>query len=117
MDVTEKGTRIRLEIITIDDETATESERIRTIVPFQIAYAASIHKAQGLEYKSVKIVIPSYNAEKISHSIFYTAITRATERLKIYWSAETMEKIVGGFAQESEEQRTLSVIKKKLGLR
>ena len=117
VDVTEKSTRIRLEVITIDDETATEAERIKTIVPFQIAYAASIHKAQGLEYKSVKIVIPSYNADKISHSIFYTAITRATERLKIYWSAETMEKIVGGFAQESEEQRTLLLIKEKLGLR
>lgn len=117
VDVTEKSTRISLEVITIDEETATEAERIKTIVPFQIAYAASIHKAQGLEYKSVKIVIPSYNAEKISHSIFYTAITRAIERLKIYWSAETMEQILGGFALESEEQRTLSLIKKKLRLR
>jgi ATP-dependent exoDNAse (exonuclease V) alpha subunit len=27
------------------------------IVPFQIAYAVSIHKAQGLEYDSVKVVI------------------------------------------------------------
>lgn len=27
------------------------------IVPFQVAYAVSIHKAQGLEYNSVKIVI------------------------------------------------------------
>ena len=29
----------------------------RTVVPFQVAYAVSIHKAQGLEYNSVKIVI------------------------------------------------------------
>lgn len=28
-----------------------------TAVPFQVAYAVSIHKAQGLEYNSVKIVI------------------------------------------------------------
>ncbi len=95
---------------------ASEDERIKTIIPFQIAYAASIHKAQGLQYKSVKIVIPSYNAEKISHSIFYTAITRAKERLKIYWSAETMEEIVRSFSKEKEEQRTLLLIKKKLGL-
>ena len=27
------------------------------IVPFQVAYAVSIHKAQGLEYESVKIII------------------------------------------------------------
>ena len=70
---------------------------------------------QGLEYKSVKIVIPSYNAEKISHSIFYTAITRAKENLKIYWSAETMERIVDSFAEE-KKKKTLSLIKKKLGV-
>lgn len=36
----------------------------KPIVPFQLAYAVSIHKAQGLEYRSVKVVIPSSNAEK-----------------------------------------------------
>ena len=30
---------------------------IDNIVPFQIAYAVSIHKAQGLEYESVKVII------------------------------------------------------------
>lgn len=114
IDVTDGGTRIRLEVIASDDEAMTDEERIKTIVPFQIAYAASIHKAQGLEYKSVKIIIPAYNAEKISHSIFYTAITRAKEKLKIYWSAETMQNIVSGFAKDKSEQRTLSLIKKKL---
>ena len=29
----------------------------KTVVPFQIAYAISIHKAQGLEYDSVKVII------------------------------------------------------------
>lgn len=58
-------------------------------VPFQIAYAVSIHKAQGLEYNSVKIVITNETEEQITHSIFYTAITRAKESLNIYWSPET----------------------------
>lgn len=116
VDVTEDGTRIRLEVITGDEEKMSDYERIKTIIPFQIAYAVSIHKAQGLEYKSVKIVIPSYNAEKISHAIFYTAITRAKEALKIYWSAETMTKIIESFKKEKDEQRTLMLIKEKLGL-
>lgn len=114
IDVTDYGTRIRLEVIRNEEESLSDEERIKTIIPFQIAYAVSIHKAQGLEYKSVKIIIPSYNAEKISHSIFYTAITRAKEKLKIYWSAETMESIVESFTREKGEQKTLSVIKKKL---
>ena len=56
----------------------------KALVPFQIAYAVSIHKAQGLEYNSVKIVITNEVEEKITHNIFYTAITRAKEKLKIF---------------------------------
>lgn len=114
VDVTDFGTRIRLEVVANDDELATEEERIKTIIPFQIAYAVSIHKAQGLEYNSVKIIIPSYNAEKISHSIFYTAITRAKEKLKIFWSAETMKTVVESFDKEKNGQRTLELIEEKL---
>lgn len=114
VDVTDMGTRIRLEVFASDDESAAEDDRIKTIIPFQIAYAVSIHKAQGLEYKSVKIIIPSCNAEKISHSIFYTAITRAKEKLKIFWSAETMKAIVESFDKEKVGQRTLELIEKKL---
>ncbi len=62
--------------------------------PFQIAYAVSIHKAQGLEFDSVKIVISNEVEDQISHNIFYTAITRAKKILKIYWSPEVEEKVL-----------------------
>lgn len=65
-----------------------------TVVPFQVAYAISIHKAQGLEYDSVKIVITNEVEERITHNIFYTAITRAKNKLKIYWSPETEKSIL-----------------------
>ena len=68
-----------------------------TIVPFQIAYAVSIHKAQGLEYDSVKIVITNETEESITQNIFYTAITRAKNKLKIYWSPETEQSVLGRF--------------------
>lgn len=64
------------------------------VVPFQIAYAVSIHKAQGLEYNSVKIVITDEIDELITHSIFYTAITRAREQLKIYWTPEVEKQVL-----------------------
>lgn len=107
------GTRIKLEVIAWDDE-LSEDDRIKTVIPFQIAYAISIHKAQGLEYESVKVVIPSSNAEKITHSIFYTAITRAKQKLKIFWSAETMDAIVKGFTEKKVESKTLQLIKERL---
>ena len=111
--MTANGTVIEIEIISWDDD-LSEEDKIKTVIPFQLAYAISIHKAQGLEYDSVKIVIPSSNAEKITHSIFYTAITRAKEQLRIFWSAETMKTILESFMKESDEQRTLPIIKSEL---
>ena len=40
----------------------------------------------------MKIVITNETEERITHNIFYTAITRAKENLKIYWSPETEKK-------------------------
>ena len=71
-----------------------DGEDSRTVVPFQVAYAVSIHKAQGLEYDSVKIVITDEVEELVTHNIFYTAITRAREKLRIYWTPEVEEKVI-----------------------
>ena len=71
-----------------DDDTDT------TTVPFQVAYAVGIHKAQGLEYDTVKVVITSANEDDITHNIFYTAITRARRQLRIYWSPETQQAVI-----------------------
>ena len=68
-----------------------------SIVPFQVAYAVSVHKAQGLEYSSVKLIVTKDVEERITHSVFYTAITRARERLHIYWSPESQNKILSNF--------------------
>ena len=71
-------------------------------IPFQIAYAVSIHKAQGLEYDSVKVVITEDIDEMITHNIFYTAITRAKNLLKIYWSPESQIRVLSSFNKSDE---------------
>lgn len=90
-------TRLRFEITEYgEDENGDYSKT--SVVPFQVAYAVSIHKAQGLEYESVKIVVTKDVETRISHSIFYTAITRARNSLTIYWSPETQEKVIEGLS-------------------
>ncbi len=85
---------IRFEVFKNKSTDEDDDETSRATIPFQIAYAVSIHKAQGLEYDSVKIVITDEIDELITHSIFYTAITRAKKRLKIYWSKAVEQKIL-----------------------
>lgn len=86
---------------------------LATIVPFSVAYAVSIHKSQGLEYNSVKIIITNEIDELITHSIFYTSITRAKEKLKIYWSPECQNKIISTI-KHIEDNKDVNLIKNKI---
>lgn len=53
--------------------------------------------------------------ELISHNIFYTAITRAKEELKIYWSPETEKKVIESF-ETKFNKRDFSLLKSKYNL-
>lgn len=85
---------VRFSVYEYDDTSDEDDDSLNSSVPFQVAYAVSIHKAQGLEYDSVKIVITDANEDDITHSIFYTAVTRARERLRIFWTPETQQSVL-----------------------
>lgn len=91
--------------------TDNDDEKINWEVPFQIAYAVSIHKSQWLEYDSVKIIISDEIWEQINHNIFYTAITRARKNLKIYWSPKTQNSIIEKFSINNENKKNINLIK------
>lgn len=76
------------------DTSDDDDDEPHNVVPFQVAYAVSIHKAQGLEYDSVKVVVTDANEEDLTHSIFYTAVTRARRHLRIFWTPETQRKVL-----------------------
>ena len=90
-----------------DDQSST------WIIPFSVAYAVSIHKSQGLEYDSVKILLTNEIDDLITHNIFYTAITRARKNLKIYWTPECQNKIISTI-KHIENNKDISIIKNKL---
>jgi len=92
-----------------NDDDDTEDHK-SSVVPFQVAYAISIHKAQGLEYDRVRLVITDSNAEQITHNIFYTAITRTKRDLKVYWSAEVQRRIIDSF-KEKPVNKDLSLLR------
>ncbi len=48
-----------------------------------LAYAMSVHKAQGSEYQIVFLVINRYNLQMLSRKLIYTAISRARKKLVI----------------------------------
>lgn len=88
------------ELASSDDD----DELLPTSVPFQVAYAVSIHRAQGLEYESVKIVITDANEDDISHNILYTAMTRARKNLQIFWTPETQQAVIGKLERKTNRK-------------
>lgn len=98
------------------DVSDDDDDALYTTVPFQVAYAVSIHKAQGLEYDSVKVVITDANEEHITHSILYTAVTRAREHLRIYWTPETQQRVLQRLSHR-QESKDVAILKMRRGLK
>ena len=108
----EETTQVLITVNKYKNYDEDNAENFSNIMPFQVAYAVSIHRAQGLEYDSVKLVITESVGEKITHDIFYTAITRARSKLKIYWSPET-ERTVLSHLKPKNSMRDKSILVSK----
>ncbi|HRI92280.1 MAG TPA: AAA family ATPase [Accumulibacter sp.] len=48
--------------------------------PLELAYALTVHKSQGSEFKKVFVVVPK-NCRLLSRELIYTALTRSREQL------------------------------------
>lgn len=49
----------------------------------ELAYAISVHKAQGSEFERVYFIVPKYKKALLSREMFYTGITRATRHCTV----------------------------------
>lgn len=105
-----ENTIIKFHVDLNPDSDADEDLDSKSLVPFNVAYAVSIHKSQGLEYNSVKIVVTNEIEDLITHNIFYTAITRTKNSLNIYWSPECGDKIIKSFRKE-KNNKDVNIIK------
>lgn len=108
-------TLIRLYVRNFKDTNDDDDDRNEHIIPFNLAYAVSIHKAQGLEYNSVKIIITSNVEEQITKNIFYTAITRTKKYLKIFWSPESQMKIFDNMKKRNST-KDVAILKNKINI-
>jgi ATP-dependent exoDNAse (exonuclease V) alpha subunit len=109
------GSTVRFTVFN-HDASDEDDDALHTLVPFQVAYAVSIHKAQGLEYDSVKIVVTNANEEDLTHNIFYTAVTRARRYLRIFWTPETQRKVLKNL-QRTVNTKDVALLASRRGLR
>ena len=83
-----------LEIVSVLFDDRIAEYDFTQLIELEPAYAMTIHKSQGSEYRAV--VLSAWNASPylLSRSILYTAITRARELLVIVGREETIAAMV-----------------------
>ena len=74
------------------------------------AYAMTVHKSQGSEYRAVILAAWNGSPYLLSRSVLYTAITRARELLIIVGREET----VAAMTENAKKNRRYSGLKLRL---
>jgi exodeoxyribonuclease V alpha subunit len=57
-------------------------------------HAMSVHKSQGSEFTSVTVVLPGPDSPLLTKELFYTAVTRAKERVRVVGTEEAVRTAV-----------------------
>ena len=85
---------MNLELVTVVFDDRVAEYDFTQLIELEPAYAMTVHKSQGSEYRAV--VLSAWNASPylLSRSILYTAITRARELLIIAGREDTIAAMV-----------------------
>ena len=100
----------QLEMLTVVFDDREADYDFTQLNELELAYAMTVHKSQGSEYRAV--ILSAWNASTylLSRSILYTAITRARELLIIAGRAET----VAAMTQNAKTGRRYTGLKLRL---
>jgi exodeoxyribonuclease V alpha subunit len=79
-------------IVNFDGRVAVIEPKLFTKI--EHAYAITVHKSQGSEYKAVIMPIPSTARRLLYRSLLYTGVTRARDLLIVVGRRDTLSEMV-----------------------
>jgi exodeoxyribonuclease V alpha subunit len=87
-------------IVTAMFESGQELEyQAKDMGKLMLAYAVTVHKTQGSEYKAVVVVCGREHWYMAVRNLLYTALTRASEKVVLVGDARTISKAAGTVSQ------------------
>ena len=81
-------------------------------VYLRLAYACTVHKAQGLEYEYIVMPIVESFGRQLQRNLLYTAITRASKKVILVGTKTALSKAI---ANDNEDQRNTLFLERLLG--
>ncbi len=69
-----------------------------------LAYAITVHRSQGSEFKNVIVVLPKEPKSMLVKNLFYTAVTRAKKTVYIVTEKDAMETAI--LTDKTDDRRT-----------
>ena len=86
---------VKNQIMTVDFDDRRAVYTFDMLMELEPAYAMTVHKAQGSEYRAVVLSLMKGASSLMSRAVLYTAVTRARELLIIVGDTEVVEGMVG----------------------
>jgi len=101
------------EIIKVDFDGKIASYSFESLNELEHAWAMTVHKAQGSEYRAVILVLSASSQMLLTRDLLYTAVTRAKELLILVGDDRTAYSMIDNFRQ-SKRYSALRVRLRKL---
>jgi exodeoxyribonuclease V alpha subunit len=85
---------LKARVLEVDFEGRVVGYDFEAIESLALAYASTIHRAQGCEYPAVVIPLSHAHARMLGRNLIYTAITRAKRRVVLIGEKRALEQAV-----------------------
>ena len=85
---------LKARVLKVDFEGRMVGYDFEAIEALSLAYASTIHRAQGCEYPAVVIPLTLAHARMLGRNLIYTAITRAKRRVVLIGESQALEQAV-----------------------
>ncbi|MCR5647946.1 MAG: ATP-dependent RecD-like DNA helicase [Oscillospiraceae bacterium] len=100
------------QMMTVDFDERLVTYTFDMLGDLELAYAMTVHKAQGSEYRAVILSLGRCAPALLSRAVLYTAVTRARELLIIVGESETVAGMIGN----DRPQKRYSGLKTRLSV-
>ena len=98
------------EMVVEFDEGRMVTYSFKDLDELELAYAITIHKAQGSEYPAVLLPILTGPKPLLNRNLLYTAVTRAKKCVTVVGSPETFQLMI----ENENEQKRYSGLKERI---